>query len=680
MNQLGPMLLSAFKLHPYKLGFFLSIGQTFAIILSSRSQSQWFSSMGQWLASPAALFGMLLSLVSLLLVTKMKMARKLVWASLAIFGCLALFHLKQEPLKGYLVLCLLYLCTIFLRDIEVAYRKKAADFRKQLLAVLFGFSFLNWSFVHIFQFSIQPVAHIAVISTGLIVFGLLSIDAYFTRTSRWLLALGLAISILFFLAPLFRGGNHHLAEYSQRSFALTLSGIWGLGIRYSLRQKLSAAIESLFFHPEGAVALLFALFCAFGAILLVSPLSAGGGVRIRVLDALFTSISAVCVTGLNTLDFVKDFSIVGQVIVLILIQVGGLGIMTLSSLAVFVMGEKISFQQENAIAKIAGSKIKDKVQSTLASVMIFTFVVEFIGAMVLAFEYWNIGVPMRQAIWKGIFTAISAFCNAGFSLDSDSLIGISGNYLILHTIGVLIILGGLSPAVVLAIPTIFRGERLTVQTRLTLVVSLVLQLLGFVFFAISEWTHSLGNLDIMAKFHNAWFQSVTARTAGFNSIDMTLITDTTAFMMIILMFVGGSPGGTAGGIKTTTLAIMFGAVTSVLKGGREVSFYFRKVPSETVMRAMGVFFVSLLIGLGSSMILIATQNLKGMDLTFEVFSALGTVGLSRGITPELDSIGKIVIMLCMFLGRIGPLSIFIFIFEQKKKKSLSYPSEDIVVT
>jgi trk system potassium uptake protein TrkH len=674
------MFLSAFRLHPYKLGFFLSIGQTFAIILSSQvSLNSQIHRYFPLMPSPPAVLGLLVSALSLLLVTKIRFARMIVWSSLILFACFSCVYLLDEPLKGYLVLCLLYLCWKFLSDIEEPKRQRPVGFRKQLLNVLFGSALLNWSLVHIFQFSTEYIAHVASLSSSLMVFSFFCFDTYFKKRSRGIVFIAIIAAMLIFIIPSIINNSHIIENYSKRCLSLILVSFLGLGSWYSIRQKIILSIESLFFHPEGAVTILFALFCCFGAVLLFSPLSAGNGVKISFLDAFFTAISAVCVTGLNTQNFPGDFSYFGQVLVLFLIQLGGLGIMTLSSLAVFIMGERMSIQQETTIAKMSGSKIKDKVQTTLATVMLFTLTVEFLGSLILTMEFLGSGLPFERALWKGIFTSISAFCNAGFALDADSLIGLKKEYLVLHTVGFMIILGGLSPAVVMAFPSIFRGERLPIHNRIALNVSIILQVSGFILFGLMEWNHSLAHLDFTAKFHHAWFQSVTARTAGFNSVDMTLTTQTTAIIMVVLMFVGGSPGGTAGGIKTTTVAILFAVVVSIIKGYRDVFLNLRKIPSETVMKAIGTFLVSLFIGVMASIALIATQNLPGIDLVFEVFSALGTVGLSRGITPKLDSIGKIVVMLCMFLGRVGPLSVFVFVFEARRKKALSYPSEDVLV-
>jgi trk system potassium uptake protein TrkH len=387
------------------------------------------------------------------------------------------------------------------------------------------------------------------------------------------------------------------------------------------------------------------------------------------------------VTGLVTLDVVKDFRLADQIIIMILIQIGGLGIMTLSSLALFLMGQRMSVAQETTLfGAIGQKKLKTEVRHTLGRVLIFTLLVEAAGAFVLTLAFVKSGETWGGAAWKGVFTAISAFCNAGFALESTSLMPWQHKPLVLHTIAALIIIGGLSPAFVMAMPRMGRDGPVPIQYKLVLFATVALLLGGMAILLALEWNASLKNLSVMDKLHNAWFQSVTARTAGFNAVDMTTVTTPSIYVTMLLMFVGGSPGGTAGGIKTTTFMVLIFTATNIIRGRTEVQMFGRHLKHTTVYRALTVTFLAMGVATVAFLLLILSQPIASEKLLFEVISALGTVGLSLGITPQLDAFGKAVIMACMFMGRVGSLSIFIFMLEQPVRKRWTLPSEDVVVS
>jgi trk system potassium uptake protein TrkH len=292
------------------------------------------------------------------------------------------------------------------------------------------------------------------------------------------------------------------------------------------------------------------------------------------------------------------------------------------------------------------------------------------------------GEPSDTALWRAVFTSVSAFCNAGFALQTDNLIPYQTNPLVLHTVAALITLGGLSPAVALAAPRWLRRQKTTpisVQAKLALVASLVLAVVGAIFFLAAEWSGSLAHLSFGDRLHNAWFHSVTLRTAGFNSVDMLALSPATVAMSLPWMFIGGSPGGTAGGVKTTTAAILLLAVIAAVTGRDRVVAGGRTIPHRTVYKAAAITTVGAATVFVAFVALLLTQTMPWHVAIFEVVSATGTVGLTIGGTPALDDIGKLVVMACMFAGRVGPLTLFMFVSQRTRRAVWERPEEDLDV-
>jgi trk system potassium uptake protein TrkH len=278
-----------------------------------------------------------------------------------------------------------------------------------------------------------------------------------------------------------------------------------------------------------------------------------------------------------------------------------------------------------------------------------------------------------------VFTAVSAFCNAGFALQSDNLVPYQGDPLVLHTVGLLIVLGGLSPGVVFALPGVVLGKERRAQVWIVLAASLVLLVTGAVLIGAIEWSRTLGHLGGWDKIHNAWFQSVTLRTAGFNSVDLAASHPATLAVMMLSMFIGGSPGGTAGGIKTTTAAILALAVKAAIDGRSETRAFGRRIPVDTVQRAAVIALMGVATLFVVTLTILLTQPIAPVSAAFEAVSALGTVGLSIGATAQLDGIGKVVIMAAMFAGRVGPISMFAFLASRARVREWRYPEEQIDV-
>ena len=437
-------------------------------------------------------------------------------------------------------------------------------------------------------------------------------------------------------------------------------------------------LDNLLLRPELMILIVFVGLSFVGTIGLLLPASYTTE-TIATIDAAFTAVSAVCVTGLIVLDTPVQFSLLGQGLILALIQLGGLGIMAFSAVATFLLGQQQSFRHDEVLAGVAGYQIKPKIRFLLRDVLIITFLIEAIGACLLSLEFNASGDPMATAIWRGVFTSVSAFCNAGFSLQTESLIPYHSNGWITNTIGVLIILGGLSPGFLMAVYHLRRNHRTTLQVKVAAAMTGALLLTGFLFFLTLEWGNTLAPLSIWDKIHNAWFQSITVRTAGFNSVDLSQARHSTLYILMALMFIGGSPGGTAGGIKTTTVFILFGAVVDAFRGTGTVSAFGRRISTSNVFKAAAVATAGISVGFVLLISLSLTQDMDPMMTLFESVSALGTVGLSIGGTAKLDSVGKVIIMFGMLLGRIGPITVFLLLGRPDKREHWTYPEEQIVV-
>ncbi|PKL42403.1 MAG: potassium transporter TrkH [Candidatus Riflebacteria bacterium HGW-Riflebacteria-1] len=466
-----------------------------------------------------------------------------------------------------------------------------------------------------------------------------------------------------------------LAAFYMVDYELTWLGCLIIGATLLLFLPKSAYIDEsqgnwwdIFVnHPGRATLATFLLLCLSGTFLLFLP-GAAAARPIALIDAAFTAVSAVCITGLIVLDTPNDFSLLGQVFILLLIQLGGLGIMTVTTVAMHAFGRRLSLKQAKVLKSTFNSE-HDNLVSSLIQIIKFTAACEISGAIILTVLFYHAGFAVSDAFWRGIFTSISAFCNAGFALQTDSLIPFQSNPLILHCVATLIMVGGLAPAVVLIIPEWLRGGSVSVAAKMALVTTAALLFIGTLFFLVFEWNSALGGLSTANKFHNAWFQSVTLRTAGFNSVAIEHVLGPTFLIMICLMFIGGSPGGTAGGIKTTTIGVLIATFWACALGYDEITIKNKRVIPETVFKAVTTVVAGMFILLAIVLMLEATQQIGSRALIFEATSALGTVGLSLGATANLDAIGKIIIMLAMFAGRIGPVTLFTLLSRERSSNA-----------
>lgn len=443
-------------------------------------------------------------------------------------------------------------------------------------------------------------------------------------------------------------------------------------------EKMEHWWEVLLSHPARILLTTFTGLCVLGTLLLSLPMSTTGG-SIDLVDASFTSVSAVCVTGLAVLDTPNDFTLFGQFCLLLLIQLGGLGIMSITTVALQAMGRRLSLKQERLLTVMTDTDHKDLVKS-LKTILKFTFLVEGVGALLLCLFFFFEGDSFLMACWRGIFTSISAFCNAGFALQSDSLVGYQGNAFILHTVAMLIVLGGMAPAISLLVPRWISRKPIPIPARIALKTTVILLVLGTLCMMIFEWNGVLAGLSIVDKIHNAWFQSVTLRTAGFNSVDIAPIIGPTFLVMVVFMFIGGSPGGTAGGVKTTTIGILAMTFWANITNRNEIITQNKRIHFSTVYRAITIVVSGIIIWLIVVLMLEVTQQISARELIFEATSAIGTVGLSIGASAKLDEIGKIIVIIAMFAGRIGPMTLFMLLSEEQSGAASRCPDEKISLT
>lgn len=423
----------------------------------------------------------------------------------------------------------------------------------------------------------------------------------------------------------------------------------------------------------------FLALCLLGTVLLSLPYADPGGQGHSLIDAAFTAVSAACVTGLIVLDTPNDFTLFGTVVLAGLIQVGGLGIMTFAAAALLSSGGRLTVREESAATDLLGDDARADLPGTLVRIFAVTVITEFIGALLLAPSFWMRGDSVLMAAWRALFTAVSAFSNAGFALQSDSLVPFQDHPYVLLVISAIIIVGGLGPMATLAVPDWLRGGPVSLQVRLVLVTTLALNVAPAVGYLALEWSNTLAGMDLSERLANAWFQSVTLRTAGFNSVDLSQVGPATLVILIVVMFVGGSPGSTAGGVKTTTIAVLLLGVFATARGRTAVRFAGRRVPLRALNRANAIIAVAIFSIIFALLAILLTQRLSFTEALFEVVSALATAGLSIGGSAQLDGVGKIIIIGCMFAGRVGPLTLFLFLTQSRAPSIIEYPEEDVVI-
>ncbi|MBU8922967.1 MAG: TrkH family potassium uptake protein [Bacteroidales bacterium] len=443
-------------------------------------------------------------------------------------------------------------------------------------------------------------------------------------------------------------------------------------------------------RPGLLVIISFTLAAVIGAILLALP-AASVGDPLSAVDALFTATSAVCVTGLVVVETGSHFTMFGKSVILALIQLGGLGLMTFSVFLFLFLGKGLGTRQRWIMTETFTPAPIKKIRKLIRSIFVFTFVAEGIGAASLFF-FWYREMPFKQALYHSVFHSVSAFCNAGFSTYRESFVQYQGDVWLNMTIMVLIVAGGIGFPVIYELRNrlfnrnVKRRPAVSLHTKMVIATTVILVLAGWSLILLSESKGEISSISIKDKLLTTLFQSVTARTAGFNTLDISRLAPGTLFMLVMLMFVGASPGSCGGGIKTTSLAVFMAIFKSKIAGRRNMSLFKRTIPDDVISRALAVFILAVLVvtaGLISLLITEMTTNHAGneyfLSYLFEAVSAFGTVGLSMGITSSLTEAGKLVIIMLMMVGRVGLLTVAYVVTRAEHGRPFKYAGEKVMV-
>lgn len=513
------------------------------------------------------------------------------------------------------------------------------------------------------------------------------------RLTKVNLSLLLLLALLEIIIVVFNFDGDWLKSYVEYRFILE----YGLFIYFFVRLTfLVRKIYSVFYNPALLFVSSFALVALTGTFLLMLPSATTEG--IIFVDALFTATSAVAVTGLIVVDTATAFTTFGQSIIMVLIQIGGLGMLTFTSFFAYFFKSGATFSESLYMKDILGNEKISNIMSISMRIVLFSLVVEIIGGLLIYFSLNNSAV-FDDRIFASVFHSISAYCNAGFFLASKNMMsgGLEFNYFMQWTLMGLIVFGGLGYGIASNFTQyckkfiinlfnrndkIFLSRVITLNTKIVVYTTLILIVLGTTFFLSTEQQSVLAVHDTaFGKFTTAMFSSITARTAGFNTVDYAFLTVPGLLVMVLLMWIGASPGSTGGGIKTTTFALAVMNIFSLARGKENIEIGTRRVPKEAIQKAFAIMMISLLaIGISILLILILDPQLTLLQVAFESFSAYSTVGLSLGITAGLSVGSKYVLIFLMLFGRIGIINVLIGILKHRKTSQYTYPKENIIIT
>ncbi len=438
------------------------------------------------------------------------------------------------------------------------------------------------------------------------------------------------------------------------------------------------------YSPAKTLILFFLGLITAGTVLLSLPVARNPQFEFSLLTNLFTATSASCVTGLSVVPIGEFFSLFGQTVIMLLMQLGGLGYMFVSTVVTLLIG-KMALKDRRMMQELFDISSFNDLKKLLTKAVAFVLTIELIGAIILTFVFMR-EFSFLKSCYLGVFHSISAFCNAGFTPFTDSLAGYSNVPVMLYTMIILIVLGGLGFFVIVDLYDTYKNKRLHLTTHAKVVLSLTAAIIAFglVFFNFSEASGPFGvlkNKDVFYAFNNSLFQAVSARTAGFYTIPAELFNQFTKVILIFLMSIGAAPGSTAGGLKITTLALVFVFVRSMLQANNDFVLFKKRMPDDLIKKALTIFIVYFsAIAFFSALLVLFESSKQPIDVVFEAVSAFGTVGLSVGVTPGLSVAGKIVTILAMITGRIGILTVLILmITSSSKKESVRYPESRILV-
>ncbi len=432
------------------------------------------------------------------------------------------------------------------------------------------------------------------------------------------------------------------------------------------------------------IALGYFLIVFVGTVLLMLPLSTASGKSPTLLTALFTSVSASCVTGLVAQNTATYWSLFGQIVILVLIQLGGLGYMTIATFFYRLVIHKRGLREKVMMAETINTTRLNNFSSLVKKIILGTLMFEGIGAALLSISFIN-HFGVAKGIYFAVFHSISAFCNAGFDLLGKnthfvSLMDFSGDYIVILTISALIIIGSLGFLVWDDITVKrFSLKKLNLHSKIVILTSVLLLGVGAVLFFIFEYNNLLKDMPFGQKLLNAFFASVTPRTAGFNSIDMATLSQSSVLLTVFLMFIGGSSGSTAGGVKTTSIFVIIAFAFSTIRGNNEVAVFGKTIKTEFLKKAILIITINLTLIICATLIICGVDSISLADALLETVSAMSTVGLTAGITTSLSAVSKIALMLLMFCGRVGSVSFASALFEKRVNPPISYPAESITV-
>lgn len=428
----------------------------------------------------------------------------------------------------------------------------------------------------------------------------------------------------------------------------------------------------------------FAIVIFIGAILLSFPFASQNGQSVGFINALFTATSATCVTGLVVVNTATHWTVYGKVIIIILIQIGGLGVMTMTAMISFFLGKRISLKTRILIMEERNADELQGVVRLTKNILFFTFGVELVGALLFSLVFIK-DYGVAKGIGYSIFHAISSFCNAGFDLIGNSMINYVDNPIITLAVCGLVVIGGIGYFVFWDIYASKNFHMLTLHSKLVLIITAVLLVGGTLAMYALEHNNpgTMGNLDMSGKINASIFQAVNPRTAGYNSVPLENLRMATVVITVLLMFIGGSPASTAGGIKTTTLAVLIVSFYNMLRGKRDFEIFERRILPDTTLKAAAILMISLMLIIVVSIILAITEEATGydyLDILYETVSAFATVGLTRGLTPFLSNGGKFILSLLMFIGRVGPMTVaYAFLMQNKNIGNYMYPEGKIII-
>ncbi|WP_019423714.1 TrkH family potassium uptake protein [Paenibacillus sp. OSY-SE] len=450
--------------------------------------------------------------------------------------------------------------------------------------------------------------------------------------------------------------------------------------------KLSRKNRILHLTPSRILVVGFALIILLGAFLLMLPISNSNGQPLSFVDAFFTATSATCVTGLVVVDTGTNFTVFGQVVIMLLIQVGGLGFMTMATLFALAFKKRISLKERLILQEALNQGSMEGIVRLIRKVLLFAFCIEGAAAILFATR-WAFDLPLGQAIYFGIFHAVSLFNNAGFDLFGSvygpfsSLTSYVGDPVINTVAMLLIVLGGIGFIVLSDVVDYRRTRKLSLHTKIVLTMTGLLIVIGTVVIFIFEFTNTrtLAGLSGWEQFWASLFQSVSPRTAGANTIDIGAMRQASQFFMIILMFIGASPGSTGGGIKTTTFAILVGAVITMIRGKEDIVIYRYRLAKDRIFKAVTLTLLALFLVIMVSMILSTTEDHPFLMILFETTSAFGTVGLTMGLTTDLTDFGKVLLCLTMFAGRLGPITLAYALGPKSERELYRHPEGKITI-